>query len=425
MQPVRDRSGKPLLVPKWLDLCPFWDVDGKAYLIASKPNGAWYPHLFRMSWDGTALLDADAETMALPGVQLSGEGALIYSRKSAEGSKIYKKDGLYYFFNNEVSWQGRMAVMRRSRFIYGERVDGSPGTAAHPGAYQVKPMLETHARNREINQGGLVDTPDGRWYFLTHGGLGGFADGRVVSLLPVRWIDGWPIAGDDADGDGVGDMVWSGEVPVKGGTISYPQGSDDFSSLQLLPRWEWNHQPRAEYWSLTERPGWLRLRAFRPLATDSFFKAGNTLGQRYLSADKVQVTVQVDVSGLAHGQKAGLAQFNGGKNYSALRLALTPDALRLEVVVDDRVMSSHEIDRRSDPLWLRTDIDQAHRAQFSYSTNGKTFTTLSGSSELKWGGYRGAYLGLFTYNDAADKGYLDINSFEYRFEPRPTKKQVR
>ena len=50
----------------------------------------------------------------------------------------------------------------------------------------------------------------------------------------------------------------------------------------LKPQWEWNYQPRSEKWSLTERPGWLRLHAFKPLQTGNFKKAGNTLTQRSL-----------------------------------------------------------------------------------------------------------------------------------------------
>ena len=43
-----------------------------------------------------------------------------------------------------------------------------------------------------------------------------------------------------------------------------PQTDDEFDETSLPPQWEWNYQPRADKWSLTERPGWLRLHAFQP-----------------------------------------------------------------------------------------------------------------------------------------------------------------
>ncbi|MFF7791498.1 hypothetical protein [Streptomyces sp. NPDC007991] len=48
--------------------------------------------------------------------------------------------------------------------------------------------------DREPNQGGLVRAPDGACYWITHHGTGR-CEGRVLSLLPVTWVDGWPILG--------------------------------------------------------------------------------------------------------------------------------------------------------------------------------------------------------------------------------------
>jgi beta-xylosidase len=416
VQPMKDAKGRALLAPKWDDPCPFWDDDGQAYLVASKPGGAWYPHLFRMSNDGVTLPDADLDAMSLPGPQARGEGATIYARDSAEGNKLYKRDGLYYFYNNEVGWQGRMAVMRRSRFIYGERSDGSPGTADRPGAYQVKPMLTTSAGNRELNQGGLVDTPDGRWYFLTQGGAGGHPDGRVSSLLPVVWIDGWPMPGSRNNGAMLGDMMWTAPMPITGGALHYPQGSDDFQSPELSPNWEWNHQPRSDQWSVRERKGWLRLHAFKPLAPGKFFTAGNTLGQRYFSGGNVRATIKVDISGVARGQKAGLAHFNGGRNYATLHVVRDDGGVRVQYEEDGRIAEGPALPSKTRDLWLRTEIDEDHVATLSFSTDGKQFSALAQHFTLKWGGYRGTYLGIFTYNDRGDYGRLDVDSFNYEFD---------
>ena len=46
------------------------------------------------------------------------------------------------------------------------------------------------------------------------------------------------------------------------GTIAGIVNSDDFKDRSLGLAWQWNHNPVATGWSLTERPGWLRLRGW-------------------------------------------------------------------------------------------------------------------------------------------------------------------
>lgn len=43
--------------------------------------------------------------------------------------------------------------------------------------------------------------------------------------------------------------------------ITFPQHSDDFSSSKLAYVWEFNHVPRKDKWSLTDRPGYFRIYA--------------------------------------------------------------------------------------------------------------------------------------------------------------------
>ena len=72
----------------------------------------------------------------------------------------------------------------------------------------------------EPNQGGIVQTEAGGWYFFTHHGTGAW-EGRCASLLPVTWVDGWPIIGQ-LGADGIGRMVWSGALPVAGLSVVTP-----------------------------------------------------------------------------------------------------------------------------------------------------------------------------------------------------------
>ena len=153
-----------------------------------------------------------------------------------------------------------------------------------------------------------MEGPDGNWYFFTHHGSGDWS-GRIASLLPVEWVDGWPMIGDRTTGD-IGSMVWQGMMPATGKERLTIARSDDFDHAVLSPQWQWNYQPRSEMFSLTERPGWMRMYAFRPLEPNNLFKAGNTLTQRTWRTPSNCVTVKIDLTHMADGQHAGLCHFS-------------------------------------------------------------------------------------------------------------------
>ena len=114
------------------------------------------------------------------------------------------------------------------------------------GPWEGKVVLEDSG----IAQGGFVDTPDGKWYSLLFGDRG--AVGRIPYLVPGSWEDDWPVFGID------------GKVPQDTGIKFDPDykivRSDDFDDVNLDLVWQWNHNPDNNNWSLTERPGYLRLR---------------------------------------------------------------------------------------------------------------------------------------------------------------------
>ena len=105
----------------------------------------------------------------------------------------------------------------------------------------------------------------------------------------MTWIDDWPVIGDSVSSPNeYGKMCWRAAKPVQSSHTTLPHGSDDFSFSTLKKLWAWNHQPDSSHWSLSVRPGFLRLYADATAdSTDSFFKAANTLHQRYMSSDTV------------------------------------------------------------------------------------------------------------------------------------------
>lgn len=415
VEAMRDSAGQELRGAGWDDLCPLWDDDGQAYIVASNFGRHWFPHLFKMSPDGTQLLDgllADQEDRS-QNMEIIG-GYVIKPFRTAEAAKLYKWNGLYYIYFSEVRTlhgnRVRVPVMRRSRSPY--------------GPYEEELLMHSQGKeaDKEPNQGAILDTPAGEWYFVTHHGTGDF-DGRVISVQPVRWSDGWPLIGEDSDGDGVGEMVWELPLPQGASAPLTMQTSDDFSAPAIAPQWEWNHQPRADKWSLAERPGFLRLHAFGQLREGEFFTTRNMLSQRYIRWGCGEADVRLELSGMADGQRTGLAHFNGGKDYACIELRRDAGQLSLWFVRRYRGEEPYErqigvLPRRTRVLTLRTTVTFDGEASFSWSPDGRRFRPCEGTYRLTWGNYRGDRIGIYTFNNLREAGYVDIDRFSYLEKPQ-------
>ncbi|WP_211318966.1 glycoside hydrolase family 43 protein [Mucilaginibacter oryzae] len=366
----------------WDDPCPFWDDNGQGYLVGTRFADNYNVHLFKMSADGASLnLKSDK---------------VIYRSEGSEANKLYKFNGYYYHLFSEVRNHVRVLMMERARNIWGP----------YEGPRQ---LSEGQPQFNEPNQGGLIQTPGGKWYFLTHHGSGDWS-GRIMSLLPVTWIDGWPIIGKP-NAAGIGEMVWQAPMPVKGGGRVVPQSSDEFEGTAPGPQWEWNYQPRAGKWSLIQRKGWLRLQAFKPLKND-LLQAGNTITQRCYRSVTNNATIKIDVSGMANGQRAGLSHF-GSPNYAALGLKCTGTVKQLEFFTKDSTIAGPVIEART--LWLRTVWGLDGKSKFSYSTNGKDFEQFGEIYQLNWGSYRGDRLAIYSFNNEQEAGYIDVDYMHYRY----------
>jgi len=350
-------------VDKWEDPCPFWDDDGKAYLVHSI-HGAGPLILHRMSEDGLRLLD---------------DGVEIYRGPVAEGPKLFKREGWYYISLPEGGVTTGGQTLLRSKNLYGpyERREVLPPGSPH--------------------QGGLVETSTGESWFIGYLSTGSF--GRVAHLLPVRWgEEGWPVFGKD------GLPITEGRkpaLPVQ--PLEHPARDDDFSSSALSLQWQWNHNPVQEAWSLTERPGKLRMKL---LPAESLQFARNSLTQR-LWGPAGRITVTIDTGGLAAEGKAGLA-FMSGKVFNALEVVSTGGALVLRA--DDATVP---LQGRSS-VQLRAEYTGSD-ARLSYSLDGKVFTPIGKPVVLKFGQWKGARIALCAYGPQG--GHVDFDDFRYEVRP--------
>jgi beta-xylosidase len=342
------------------DPCPFWDEDGQAYLVHSRV-GAGPLILHRMSADGKQVLD-DGQVIVADPVRLP----------TLEGPKLYKRNGYYYIFApfGGVA-EGSQAVLR-ARTIH--------------GPYEIRTVLSKGSTQIQgPHQGGYVETPSGAGWFIHFNSTGAY--GRIVYLEPVRWADDWPIIGAPP-----GQPVQSYAAPDVGRTFPavHPQTSDEFTRPTLGPQWEWNHNPVDSHWSLTERPGFLRLKALP--ATD-LVGARNTLTQ-VLQGPTVALATKLTVAAMADGQRAGLAMF--GRQPSWIGVVQSEGHRRLIYAAGGSETSGPALDAES--VVLRMQV-AAERVQYSYSLDGgKTYRELGSAAPMSFSWWKGVRPALFTFN---------------------------
>jgi beta-xylosidase len=346
-------------VGQWEDPCPFWDDDGQAYLVRGR-LGAGPIFLHKMTADGSRLLD---------------DGVEIYRGPVAEGPKLFKRHGWYYISLPEGGVERGGQSVLRSRQLYGpyERRVVTPDGAPH--------------------QGGIVELLSGESWFIGFKSAGHL--GRVPCLQPVTWVDDWPVFGNG------GRPVLAGQKPKIEGhqAIAHPQTSDDFTGPVLAPQWQWNHNPVADRWSLTERSGWLRLRG-QPAANLEL--ARNTLTQK-LWGESGTVEVKLDADALSEGQRAGLA-FMSGKRFNAIGVMRSRGAYR--IFWDDGI--GPEI--AGGPVWLRGEY-HGNAARLFYSLDGTAFTDTGIAVQLAFSQWKGARLALFSYGEG--DGAADFDWFHF------------
>lgn len=369
--------------PGYEDPCPFWDDDGQAWLIHSKV-GAGPLILHRMSADGKSVLD-DGKVVAEDRVNLP----------YLEGPKLYKRHGWYYIFAPYGGVETGNEAVLRSRSI--------------EGPYEARTVLEKGTTAVQgPHQGGYVETPSGQGWFLHFNSTGAF--GRIDHLEPVRWQDDWPVIGDPIPGTTSGQPVIRHAMPDTG-VVSYArlQDSDEFASGKLGLQWEWNHNPDDSRWSLTERPGYLRMHAG---SAEHLVSARNTLTQ-ILQGPNETMTARIDISHMTDGQRAGLALFG----VRPIWIGVVRDGVQSHVILSSAGVETMGPAVKGGTIELRAEVSKDRSVVMSYSLDGKTFVPMGGANLWRFSWWKGSRPALFTYTTGSDGGFVDVDWFHAEHRP--------
>jgi beta-xylosidase len=347
-----------------------------------------------------------------------------------EGAQMYIKDGKYYLFlisgnilrsvsvyrsdNIHGPYEGKLVLRQDMDFQWENQ--WNVGSAASSG----------------VAQGTIVDTPYGDWYgifFQDHGAVG-----RIPILVPMTWSeDGWPVFGAPADASfnpndpkgRVGIVPW--EITLK--VMENPEhwnnlwDSDDFDGPTLPLTWQWNHNPDNSRWSLTERPGYLRLTT--GALADNVLMAKNTLTQRTFGP-KCAASVKLDVSNMKAGDAAGFIALQ--RDYGLVSVEMNADGSK-EIVMKTAtgalpgtIVEEARIPFTGNTVYFKITCDFGTRklavnnkANFYYSLDGTDWKPI-GKTDMKmlytliqqFMGYR---FGLFNYATQEAGGYVDFDYF--------------
>lgn len=381
----------------WIDPCPFWDDDGRAYLVSamarSRSGIKSILVISRLSPDGKRLLD---------------EGTMVFDghdqNPTIEGPKLYKRNGYYYIFAPAGGVESGWQLALRAKNIY--------------GPYESKIVLAQGKTNiNGPHQGAWVETRTGESWFVHFQDLGAY--GRVTHLQPLKWVNNWPVIGLDPDQDGTGEPVLRHRKPNAGRIhpIATPAESDEFNDSRLGLQWQWHANQQTNWAFPSAAYGHLRLFALTaPDKAKNFWQVPNLLLQKF-PAPSFTVTTKVKVTPQGDDDGAGLIVM--GLDYAYVSVRKKFDGFHVsqntcqDADKDSAEKSIHETKVPDGPVFLRVSVKEGGLCHFSYSVDGQKFIPIGGPFKARQGRWIGAKVGIFALgaNRHPEMGYADFDWF--------------
>lgn len=374
---------KHSFAPSLHDHSLFFEEDGRIYLIYG--NGKL--NIVELKKDLSGIKPETDRVLIENASAPSGNGGL-----GAEGSQLFKVNGKYYIFN--ITWPA--GGMRTVNIHRADKITGP---------YEGRVGFQ----DKGVAQGGLIDTPDGKWFAYLFRDFG--AVGRIPYLVPVKWENGWPVIGVN------GKVPETLDLPSSKGLIPGIVASDEFTrkpGAAALPLvWQWNHNPDNKLWSVTQRKGYLRLTTGRIDST--LLLARNTLTQRTIGPVCTGST-SIDASHMKDGDFAGLCLLQ--KNFGQLGVRVNKGVKSIVMI---SAGTGKPVEIQSVPLsrnivYFKAECnfkDRTDIAKFFYSYDGKTWNFIGEPLKMAYTipqfiGYR---FGLFNYATKNIGGYADFDYF--------------
>jgi len=381
----------------WIDPCPFWDDDGKAYLV----------HAFAGSRSGIKSIIV-INKMNSEGTKLLDDGVLVFdgheNHPTIEGPKMYKRNGYYYIFAPAGGVTNGWQTALRSKNVY--------------GPYEAKIVMEQGTTSvNGPHQGAWIELSSGESWFMHFQDMEAY--GRIVHLQPLVWKDDWPVIGNDKEGDGKGEPVLTYQKPDVGKKFPKisPIVSDEFNSNKLGLQWQWHANNKPEWAFTFGSKGFLRLYCV-PVPDDynNLWNLPNLLLQK-LPAPEFTATAKVTFISSFKDEKCGLLIM--GMDYSCLCLKNAGDNFVISHTIcieangngKEEETTSIKIDKI--PVYLRVKVREGAECEFYYSTDGNNYSQVGNTFTAKPGRWIGAKVGIFATREGTvnDSGFADFDWF--------------
>ncbi|MBG9377038.1 glycoside hydrolase 43 family protein [Panacibacter sp. DH6] len=371
--------------PSYHDHSLFFDDDNKVYLVYG--NGKI--NIVELREDLSGVKEKGVQQVIIENASKPAGNDIMLG---AEGSQLFKVNGKYYLFN--IVWPKggmRTVVVHRADKI--------------TGPYEGRLALQ----DLGVAQGGLIDMPDGRWFAYLFRDYG--AVGRIPYLVPVQWQNGWPVLGVDGK---VPDQL---KLPANKSLIPGIVASDEFdrkkndATLPLV--WQWNHNPDRTLWSLTTRPGYLRLTTGRIDTT--LFDVRNMLTQRTIGP-VCSAGVAIDVAAMKDGDIAGLCLLQKQYGYVAVKATESGKSLIMVNAGSGVATEVAAIPLNQSVVYLKASCDFTNMkdtASFAYSLDNQNWKVIGTPLKMTYTlphfmGYR---YGIFNYATRQAGGHVDVDWF--------------
>jgi len=403
----------PWSEPHWLegtagiDPSLFFDDDGRCWYVGTRLNEAG----FYTGHTEIYLQELDIENMQLIGDETVLWDGAVKGVVWAEAPHIYKANGYYYLLIAEGGTAHHHSVtIARSRNITGP-YEGNRGnpilTHRHLGLDY--PIVGTgHAD--------LVETQNGEWWavLLAMRPYGGYYYnlGRETFLAPVRWEDDWPIISP-----GTGRVESKYSVPnLPEYIFETPPRHDDFDKTTLAYHWNFLRTPREGFYSLSERPGFLRLH----LCPQQLSEQTNPsfVGRRQQHIDFTAQT-EFEFTPQSNNECAGLALLQNKDFYYLFVITReTETVVRLikRANGNDKTLVTQPVSSGCNVLKVSA---TGQKYNFYFSANNQWHPLAENVdgrilSTPVAGGFVGAYIGMYaSSNDQPSVNHADFAWFEY------------
>ncbi|MEL6534027.1 MAG: glycoside hydrolase family 43 protein [Bacteroidota bacterium] len=344
----------------------FHDDDGRKWyssMLLDHRGGKFFGGILLQEYDGHAQRLIGPEHQIFEGSEIG----------ITEGPHIYKKGGYYHLITAEGGTEyGHAVTQARSQSI--------------TGPYEIHPdnpiITSAHRPDWPLQKAGhadIVDTPSGDWYAFCLVGRP-LPDtrrctlGRETAIVPMEWrSDGWLY-------NSTPEKMPPERVKIEGSTAAKGKSQRVVFGSGIVPKeFQSLRIPQSETWrSLTERPGYLRLKGQETLSS----LHRQSLLARRVQAFHIEATTQMEFRPTHFQQMAGLVVFYNTYHWHYLYQTVDDIGRNiLEILTCDRYRF---VEHPGSPVVLPVEIKEVQlkatiqeaSLQFAYATHSDEWVTV-------------------------------------------------